>query len=194
MTGIVRTFNGYKHIKSIWRELSEFHYPSKFVLMTGSSKVIHLDDDHAWIQARFTFQTAGEPRTLCSGQIGVKPDESSSGWKIWLLTTILEEIKGFNNPDFWPTQTENGSNNGTTKTNQQPDSDCVVVGADFAGLCLSARLKAMGVQYLTLERNASVGDNWTNTVDMILRDVSFSDLRGRVTTDNPCSPHVKRLQ
>jgi len=161
LTGTQRTFYGSKCIKSVWTELYDIHHPSGFATVPASSNVVRLDDHHSWIQARFSFYTNGQPDTICSGHIGLAPG-SVSGWKIWLLTTILEEIKGFPNPDFMNLQTENRNSNGDTEQRNSWDFNCVVVGAGFAGLCLAGRLKAMRVPSVTLERNAHIGDNWRN--------------------------------
>ncbi len=192
LTGTLRTFNGPKHIKSVWEELSDVHHQSGFSLKSGSSRVVRLDVNCSWIQARFSFETAGKPETLCSGQIGIIPD-SKSGWKIWLLTTILEEIKGFPSPDFIGPQAMNRT---ASEKNGAPNSshfDCVVVGAGFAGLCLAGRLKAMEVHSVTLERNANVGDNWTERYDSARCKASMS-MRMISYANDLCSPHIQRLQ
>ena len=161
LTGTVRTFNGAEQIQSVWTELSDLHHQSGFNLISGSSKVVRLDTNCSWIQARFSFDTAGQPEALCSGQIGIVPDRNS-GWKIWLLTTILEEIKGFPSPDFIGPQATDETISEPAGAPQSSQFDCVVVGAGFGGLCLAGRLKAIGVRSVTLERNANIGDNWTN--------------------------------
>jgi choline dehydrogenase-like flavoprotein len=52
-------------------------------------------------------------------------------------------------------------------TDSQPYFDCVVVGAGMAGLSAAGRLKALGVSAVTLERNAKIGQNWTNRYDTV---------------------------
>jgi hypothetical protein len=187
LTGTVRTFSGTKHIKSVWTELSDLHHQSDFALIPGSSKVVRMGVNCSWIQARFSFGASGQPRTLCSGQIGIVPDPNF-GWKIWLLTTILEEIKGFPSPDFIGPEAWNGATNEPNGISKSSQFDCVVVGAGFAGLCLAGRLKAMGVPSVTLERNAQVGDNWRNRYDSARfhtsRDYSDMPLGGIFTEDD----------
>jgi hypothetical protein len=162
LTGTLRTFNSRKHIDSVWTELFNIHHQCGFVLTPTSSKIVRVGTDSSWIQARFSFVTTGNPKTLCSGQIGVVP-ASGGKWKIWLLTTILEELLGYPNPDFMVPQVPRASlNKGKSTSN---DFDCVVVGAGFGGLCLAGRLQAMNVRYVTLERNAKVGDNWRKRYD-----------------------------
>ena len=181
LTGTLRTFYGSECIKSVWAERYDIHQPSGFVTIPESSKVVRLDDRHSWIQARFSFQATGQPDTICSGHIGLAPD-SASGWRIWLLTTILEEIKGFPNSDFMNLQAENGTANGDTERRNSWDFDCVVVGAGFAGLCLAGRLKAMRVPSVTLERNAQIGDNWTNRYESAwCKPLGSINIKGELT-------------
>lgn len=164
MTGTFRTFNGAETIKVVWKELADRHHPCHFTPMPGTSKIVRLPTNNcSWIQARYSFETSGTPPTLCSGHIGIVPE--SSRWKIWLLTTILEEIKGFPNPDFIDPKTTAEKSPRMRRVSKKCDYECIIVGAGFAGLCLGARLKAIGVSYLMLERNPSIGDNWTNRYD-----------------------------
>ena len=192
LTGTLRTFHGSKHIRSCWGELSDLHHQSGFSLMAGTSMVVRLDVDCSWIQARYSFKTAGQPELICSGQIGIVPD-GKSGWRIWLLTTILEEIKGLPNPDFMEPHTKRQTTDRTTTAPDLYQFDCVVVGAGFAGLCLAGRLKAMGVHSVTLERNANVGDNWTKRYESARCKV-FNHLTTTRNTDVLCSSHIQRLQ
>jgi hypothetical protein len=162
LTGTLRTFNTRKNIEPVWTELFDIHHQCGFVLTPKSSKIVRVGKESAWIQARFSFVTTGSPKTLCSGQIGIVPGADGK-WKIWMLTTILEELLGYPNPDVMSIATPRASlNEGRPTTN---DFECVVIGAGFGGLCLAGRLQAMNVNYVTLERNANIGDNWTNRYD-----------------------------
>jgi hypothetical protein len=168
LTGTFRTLHGPERILSVWREVHRVHRPSDFKLIPGTSEIVRLGDKHSWIQARYTFETHGQPETVCSGHIALAPD-SSSQWKIWTLTTMLEEIKGFPSPDSIELPSSNNEavngNHCNNAHEADTDFDCVIVGAGFAGLCLAGRLKALGVRSVTLERHARVGDNWRNRYD-----------------------------
>jgi hypothetical protein len=162
LTGTLRTFNTRRHIEFVWTELFNIHHQCGFVFIPNSSKIVRVGKDSSWIQARFSFVTTGNPKTLCSGQIGVVPS-SGGKWKIWMLTTILEELLGYPNPDFMgPPSPRASLNEGKSTSN---DFECVVVGAGYGGLCLAGRLQAMNVRYVTLERNPNIGDNWRNRYD-----------------------------
>lgn len=153
MTGKPRTFSRVETIISVWKQLSLSHKVHGFCLKLNTSKIVRLGK-HCWIQANFSFRTAGVPPALCSGQLGVAADPEL-GWKIWLITTVLEELDGFPNPDHMSTKALNDTHQGNSY-------ECVVVGAGYAGLCLAGRLKAIGVDCITLERNCKIGDNWMN--------------------------------
>jgi hypothetical protein len=191
LTGSPRTFYGVEDIKTVWTELEGVHRPSEFKMMPNSSKVVHMGPEHSWIQARFTFETNGELSMRCSGQIGIVPTES--GWKIWFMTTILEELKGIANPDTMsPEAMETHANDLNAS-----DFECVVVGAGFAGLCLGGRLKALGVKYVMLEKNANVGDNWTKRYESARfhtsKDYSDMPLSRIFTSEFPYFPTGKDL-
>jgi hypothetical protein len=87
-------------------------------------------------------------------------------WKIWLLRTILEGLKGEGSVDFLAPGEErkeskdvNGNGKGLSHFN------CVVIGAGQAGLSVAGRLKALGVSCVVLEKYAEVGDNWKMRYD-----------------------------
>ena len=158
LAGLPRTFFGAKQILTAWNELKSIHCPSGFALTPGTPSIVQLGPEHAWVTARYTFTTSGQPAALCSGQVGLIPDPDD-GWKIWHFSTILEQLEGYPSPDHFPEEATSNSNGSVQKSSEYV---CCVVGAGFAGLCLSARLKALGVRYVTLEKNERVGDNWRN--------------------------------
>ena len=50
---------------------------------------------------------------------------------------------------------------------RERDPQVVVIGAGHSGLVVAARLQALGVEALIVERNARVGDNWRNRYDAL---------------------------
>ena len=158
LTGTVRTFFGPQNIGTAWEDVAKIHQPQNFSFVPGSSEVKHVGDETAWIHAKFTFETKGHPAAKCSGIIGLVPDEKS-GWKIWLLTTILEELEGFPNPDFLTDETSVTSNHEAGPI-ESHDWECIIVGGGYGGLCVAGRLKALGIRYLVIEKNDEIGDNW----------------------------------
>lgn len=160
LTGLPRTFYGTKQILSAWKEVSNIHQPSDFSLLPGTARISRLGPEYAWITARYSFETSGSLPSICSGQIGIVPDHESR-WKIWHISTVLEHFQEFRSPDKFSDAREdlcNGVGHGVAR--KASEYTCCVVGAGFAGLCLSARLEALGVDYVTLDKNDRVGDNW----------------------------------
>lgn len=161
LTGLPRTLIGRDRLFTAWKDLNPVQRPADFSLIPGSARVMRLSTDIAWVSASFTFSTSGTPETLCSGTIGLIPDSDTKGtWKIWLLTTVLERLKDFTSPDSLPATLANGNIYTGDRSGESEPYECVVIGAGFAGLCLSARLHALHVRYITLEKNERVGDNW----------------------------------
>jgi thioredoxin reductase len=99
LTGTLRTFFGPKGIEAAWRERSMLHEPTSFSVIPGSTRIIRRGPKTAWVQGLFSFATHGNPPTTCSGIIGLVPDENSSSWKIWVLSTILERVQGVDDVD-----------------------------------------------------------------------------------------------
>jgi Pyridine nucleotide-disulphide oxidoreductase len=159
-----RTFNGVERVLSAWRELLVTHATSGFKLMPDGSRVMQMGRT-SWVQASFTFERATEPPRTGSGSIRLVPDEDGT-WKIWIISTMLEQIPSFGNVDVLEPQSTlssdmNGANGHVTKHTAY-GYDAVVVGAGPAGLSMCGRLKALGVSCIALEKYSEIGGNWTN--------------------------------
>ncbi|KAJ5174146.1 uncharacterized protein N7482_000023 [Penicillium canariense] len=199
MTGTMRTFYGPHAIGSAWQQTSKATQPSAFK-MQGGPKVVRMGPN-AWVELEFTFETTGPPATTCSGMLSVVPGEDGE-WKIWVMRTILEQLKGQGNVDILQQVTQGGhadgvegadgvnsatGDNGTIEVNAvnvtselngangiskvngvhtgDTHFDCVIVGGGQAGLSTGGRLKALGVSYVILEKQAEVGDSWKSRYD-----------------------------
>ena len=185
LTGSMRTFSTPKSIVEAWMELSSLRHPSKFSIIAKSSRVMRFGPKTSFISARFSFSTEDHLAARCSGLIRLVPGQDGQ-WKIWALSTILEEISGFGNPDVLEISRTvsngvsglkvEGHTNGNSDingpvlsghTSKAAEFDCVVVGGGMAGLSVAGRLKALGVSAVTLERNAHIGENWTSRYDSV---------------------------
>lgn len=166
-TGTFRTFYGCEKVLSSWEELSNRPRPDEFQIEAGSSMVLRLGPDTSWIQASFSFQTYGDQPGRCSGTIGISSAEVSgeSDWKIWLLCTVLEQHEGLPNVDRLEpgpaTFPDHILKNGGQKNAAAVPIDCLVVGAGIGGLSMAARLKALQLSYLVVEKDEEVGDLWS---------------------------------
>jgi len=123
----------------------------------------------ATIEAFFAFETAqGRGR----GIVRLCPDPDHPGpLRAWTLLTALEELKGH--------EERTGRNRPTGQSNSRDfrgpnwldkrrsaaayadrDPAVLVVGAGQAGLAIAARLAALGVDALVVDRHPRLGDNW----------------------------------
>lgn len=168
LTGTLRTFFSADTIANAWKETTRHRSPSNFALIPHSGHIVRLGPETSWVDVGFTFETAAPPATLCSGFISLVPD-NKGGWNIWLLRTILEQLKGQANVDTLEAQSDiaNGIPNGIKGNPEPRHFDCVIVGAGQAGLAIAGRLKALGLSYLILDRNERVGDSWMLRYDSV---------------------------
>ena len=128
LTGTLRTFFSAPAIETAWTETSTFHRPGNFALKPNTSRIARFGPKTSWVEASFTFTTEAKPATICSGFISLVPD-SKGGWKIWLLRTILEQLKGYSNVDVLQPYRER--ENGTIYEKTNSISDTVTEGADI---------------------------------------------------------------
>ncbi|HET7765043.1 MAG TPA: NAD(P)/FAD-dependent oxidoreductase [Burkholderiales bacterium] len=96
------------------------------------------------IEAIFRFDTA---RGRGSGVVRLAPE--GKGWKCWTLLTALDEIRG-----------REESAGGRRPRGEDREPAVLIVGGGHAGLSIAARLKALNVDALIVDRHARVGDTW----------------------------------
>ena len=105
-----------------------------FFLQSKSAKVLQIGNA-SWLQEMFSFKTNG-PETNCTAITAVVPD-SNGGWRIWVLRTVLEQLKDQGNVDVLETKNgiingiANGIANGVNGASSQFEAthfDCVVIG------------------------------------------------------------------
>lgn len=101
LTGTVRAIHGSKVIATAWSERTAFHKTVDFKFMHGSARVIKRPDV-GWIQGMYEFRTTGPSLARCSGIIGaVPPTQGLKDWKVWMLTSFLEQNDGMPNVDIY---------------------------------------------------------------------------------------------
>ncbi|PHH89071.1 hypothetical protein CDD83_6694 [Cordyceps sp. RAO-2017] len=128
-----------------------------------------------FIDVRLSFRTTS-PAATCSGRFLLLPVKSDSGaldWKIWILSTTLENL------DLYPEdesllQVPGKSIHGMNRI----ETDVLIIGGGNAAAALAARLKTLGVDSVMIERNARVGDNWALRYDKMKFHVptSFAEM------------------
>ncbi|RKL37179.1 hypothetical protein BFJ72_g7835 [Fusarium proliferatum] len=128
-----------------------------------------------FIDVALSFRTVS-PAASCSARIVLLPVESDQGkleWKIWILSTKLENLD-VHPEDESLLQTPGRNLNGMTEI----DTDVFIIGGGNAAAALAARLKTFGVEGIMAEQNARVGDNWAKRYDYMKFHVptSFCDM------------------
>ncbi|UPK90971.1 hypothetical protein LCI18_001906 [Fusarium solani-melongenae] len=115
-----------------------------------------------FIDASISFETKS-PSAWCSGRVlllPVKDDNNALEWKIWVLSTKLENL------DLHLEDESLLELPGRKVDNlDQFETDVLIIGGGNAAVALAARLKALGVESFICERNARVGDNWALRYD-----------------------------
>ncbi|KFZ03221.1 hypothetical protein V502_11126 [Pseudogymnoascus sp. VKM F-4520 (FW-2644)] len=106
-----------------------------------------------WIESGFTFENkVGTGRGIVR-LANVGPLQ----WKAWIVHTNLDELKGFR--EQLPQEKPNGC--------KPTDSQVLIIGAGQSGLALAARLKALGVSALIVDRSPQIGDSWRQRYESI---------------------------
>ncbi|KAG5982192.1 hypothetical protein E4U55_002210 [Claviceps digitariae] len=109
-------------------------------------------------------------------------------WKIFAIYTSLRALKGFEESTFFnrPQGVLHGGQPGrmnwaarrrlAQNYDDGSEPEVLIVGAGQAGLTAAARLKALGINSLIIDRNERVGDNWRNRYDqLVLHDPVWYD-------------------
>lgn len=113
----------------------------------------------SWIHCGFVFQTQ-QPRARCHGKLAIIPERNAAGdmgWKIWSMATYLVDfIDYLENVDLL------GQPSVQIPDDEIIQSDILVIGAGNAGLIQAARLKALQIDFVVVEKNDGAGDNWSN--------------------------------
>ncbi|KAF9046150.1 hypothetical protein BJ165DRAFT_1469259 [Panaeolus papilionaceus] len=130
--------------------------------------------DVVWIQFFFTFQT---PIANCYGIVRLipfsKPDSADGlDWKAQAVFTAMEDLKDY--PELTGPRRSDAPNHGKWEQARKDEvafADrepiVLVVGGGHSGLEAAARLKALGVSTLIIEKNGRLGDNWRTRYDAL---------------------------
>ena len=127
--------------------------------------------DHEVIEAFFEFEVESG---LGRGVVRLRADhDEPATFRAWTFLTTLQQLKGFrpatgrDRPTGAAHDPHRTAENwldarATARSFASGDPEVLVVGAGQAGLALAARLGALGVTTLVVDRLERVGDNWRN--------------------------------
>ncbi|CZR63123.1 related to flavoprotein involved in K+ transport [Phialocephala subalpina] len=166
ITSHLRTFKGRDVIELVLTEQNRQRRIHGIAITPGSAQIVAASESLKWLDCFFTFKTTA-PQATCTGRLMLLPQVSEHGpahWKVWTLSTWLS---GF---DMYP------EDESLLRTPSKPlqqsgedhlSTDVLIIGGGNAGLLAAARLKALGVDYLVIDQNANVGDNWSLRYDCL---------------------------
>ncbi|KUI59726.1 putative indole-3-pyruvate monooxygenase YUCCA11 [Cytospora mali] len=143
-----------------------------FELIPESVNHVVVSPSLRWIEAMFTFKTL-MPDAKCEGRLKLLPEageDSEVTWKIWELSTWLEAFEEY--PEDVNKLKAAGRDLNDVK---HIETDVLIVGGGNAGIVLAARLKALGVDSIIIDRHPQPGDNWRLRYDCLRFHIAKSN-------------------
>ncbi|KAF4554832.1 Pyridine nucleotide-disulfide oxidoreductase-like protein 3 [Elsinoe fawcettii] len=166
-----RSFSSAGTILEVYKKLSSSKKPTDFAPLSEYHGVTRLSDSISWVDIGFSFRTFTPLQAENAGVISLIPSSSHpSGWKIWMLRTWLEQFSGRAHPDELQPATRRDSlspDHTDQETTMPKPLDVIIIGAGQSGLSLAGRCSALGLDYIVLERNPEIGQNWTSRYDSL---------------------------
>lgn len=170
-----RTFEGTPKIKQFLVDrLGQLKTISKVQLHDGP-QLVKPYPDLAWIQLSFSFETQIGLGTGIVRAVPVSTGPNANGnvvWKAHSIFTNLDGLKGF--PEKVGAFRNPEPNHGKWEAQRQKelrfedkDPEVLVIGAGHSGLAAAARLKALEIPTLVVDRNARIGDNWRSRYEAL---------------------------
>jgi len=136
----------------------------------GACKVFEHRTRGMTAESSFTFET---DVATCRGHVRlIRASDDSGDWRAWTFFTSMEDIKGFEeragmrrprltNHHGYVKKSDAGQANTL-------DPQVLVVGAGHAGLTIAARLSALNIDTLVIDREKQIGDNWRNRYQSLI--------------------------
>ena len=97
---------------------------------------------------------------------------SSGDWKAHVVYTNLESLSSF--PEKVGPLRNHNPNHGKWESQRKKEMDfadsdpvAIIIGGGQSGLEIAARLKALDVPSLVLEKNSRIGDSWRNRYEAL---------------------------
>jgi putative flavoprotein involved in K+ transport len=166
LTWDLRTLAGNGNVGAAMAGLARDHQPGACVLDALSVQSVQRGSMPSSIEALFAFET---DIGWCRGHVRLRElAVSPSKWAAWTVFTALEDLKGheeqagkyrpsmYERSGQWMTAAERSAYFETA------DPDTVIIGGAQSGLALAARLGAMDVPALVIEKEPRIGDVWRN--------------------------------
>ncbi|KAJ6095463.1 monooxygenase [Penicillium sp. IBT 16267x] len=163
LTYHLRTFSTPGIIAAGLLETAKLRGISKGIEVDGVAMFLPATPVLQFIDCPLLFRTSS-PAATCRGKMILLPviekGYNQVVWKIWVLSTRLESLELQSEDELLlhspGRQLDNAENF---------ETDVFIIGGGNAGVALSARLKALGVDSVLAEQNPRVGDNWALRYD-----------------------------
>ncbi|KAF3764155.1 hypothetical protein M406DRAFT_71282 [Cryphonectria parasitica EP155] len=191
LTWHIRTFNDGPAIAPALLQLQrERAWTGELNLDVASVKHVVVTPALQWVEGMFSFET-GSPAAACGGRVILFPEEKEEDaggeegrivWKIWTMSTWIDALKSF--PEALDALKAPGRN---LEGNEVIETDVFILGGGNGGLILAARLKALGVDTVVVDKNPQPGDNWALRYDCLRFHI------GRHNCETPYLPYPDHL-
>lgn len=168
LTWEFRTFIGRPLIKQFLSDRLESAQIKALKLRNDSVGLHKPMPDLAWIGGMFDFETEVG---IGSGVFRLVPTAGGE-WKAWSVLTNLEDLKGF--PEKVGSLRNATPNHGGWAESRRRETEfanndptVVIIGGGQTGLMIAARLKALDISALVVEKHDRIGDNWRSRYEAL---------------------------
>ncbi|KAK1750497.1 putative indole-3-pyruvate monooxygenase YUCCA4 [Echria macrotheca] len=167
LTYHIRTFSGAGVVAANLLETKKLRGIPEGLKLVGDPHVIPVSPVLQWIDANFAFKTIS-PAAAATGRLLLVPvaADGTTEWKVWILSTWLDGL------DDCPHDESLLYSPGRALDDVEFSTEVLMIGGGNSAAVLAARLKALGVDSVMLERNANPGDNWALRYDSLRFHVS----------------------
>lgn len=155
------------------------------VVRAQDASIVPVDENLTWAQAYIQYET---PKTRGKGFIRLK-QENGKFERCFTFFTTMWEVKGHEEfaYDRRPLGAEIHEVSGPEAKNwkqlraekikfEKQDPTVLIIGGGQNGLMVAARLGALGIPALIVEKNPNIGDNWANRYhNLVLHDPVYAD-------------------
>jgi hypothetical protein len=189
LTWDFRTFSGLPAITEFLSDRLTSVHPTALKLRDDGSLCLQFPfPDLAWIFVMFDFET---DTGIGLGIARLVPNPNGE-WKAYSMFTHLEDLKCF--PERIGPLRNSDMNHGKWEEAREMEKEfvdvdgsqqepaVVIIGGGHSGLDLAARLKALDVSTLVVEKNPRIGDSWRTRYDSLclhdtVREYTFFTVR-----------------
>ncbi|KAK8106988.1 monooxygenase [Apiospora kogelbergensis] len=166
LTWHLRTFSNRRVIATSLLEMSSLRVADDGFKIDGHA---HFIPALQMIGFAFSFNTKA-PEAKCSGRAMLLPSEEVDPerdtnhivWKIWTLSTWIEQLD-LQQEDEILLRAPGRKLDAV----EHIETEVVIIGGGNAGVTIAARLKALDVESVIVERNPRAGDNWARRYDCL---------------------------